>query len=149
MSEAPAPKSHEVQPPEGHYPWDVPAYNKIARFFSALKESKIETTQCEKCGSIQWPPRSVCSKCLSQDLAWVKLPETGSIVSFSKAYIGTIQGEEPPMLVAALDLDNGLRLLTRIVNAKYEHLKVGMRVRLAKTAVIDGKPYWAFEPDLT
>jgi uncharacterized OB-fold protein len=132
---------------ERHYPWDIPQYNKIARFFSALKESKIESTRCKKCGTIQWPPRSICSKCLSDDLDWVEIPRQGTIVSFSRAYIGMVDGEVPPILVAAIQLENGLRLLSRIINAKYEDLQIGMKVKFAKSALVEGKPYWSFEPD--
>ena len=134
---------------EGHYPWDLQEYNKVARFFSSLKESRIESTRCNNCRNIQWPPSSICSKCLSDDLSWIELPKIGNIVAFSKAYVGMNSDEQPPIIVAALDLDNGLRLLTRIVGAKYEDLRLGMPVKLARAAIVDGKPYWAFEPDRT
>ena len=129
-----------------HYPWHLKEYNKISRFFDALVESKIETTQCNKCDSIQWPPRSICSKCLSDDLKWVEIPKTGKIVGFSLAYVGVTSGEEAPILVAAVHLDGGLRILTRIHDAKYEDLRVDMPVKLKKAALVDGKPYWAFSP---
>ncbi|HKW05827.1 MAG TPA: Zn-ribbon domain-containing OB-fold protein [Nitrososphaerales archaeon] len=140
-------KEHGFLDPEAHYPWDSPEYNKISRFFDSLKQSKIETTQCNSCSKTQWPPRSICSNCLSMDLKWVELPTKGTIAAFSKAYIGTIEGEVPPILVAALDLEGGLRLLTRLVNCDFDALKIGMRVKLARTALVGGKPYWAFEPD--
>ena len=129
-----------------HYPWQLPEYNKIARFFSALNESRIETTQCKKCGTTQWPPRSICSNCLSDDLIWVEIPKTGKIAGFSKAYVGLNAGEEAPILVAAVHLEGGLRILTRILGAKYEDLRVDMPVKLKKAALVDGKPYWAFSP---
>jgi uncharacterized OB-fold protein len=129
-----------------HYPWHLKEYNKISPFFDALSKSKIETTQCKSCNSIQWPPRSICSKCLSEDLKWVEVPKTGKIVGFSKAYIGLIDGEEAPIVVAAVHLEGGLRILTRIIGAKYEDLRVDLPVKLAKAALVDGKPYWAFSP---
>jgi uncharacterized OB-fold protein len=131
---------------ESGYPWDLPEYNKIARFLASLKGSKIETTKCNKCGTVQWPPRSVCAKCLSLELSWTELPTTGTIAAFSQSYIGLVEGEEPPILVAAVELDNGLRLLARISKARFEELKVGARVKLSKTALVNGKPYWTFEP---
>ena len=130
----------------GHYPWHLKEFNKISRFFDALGESRIETTQCNSCDTIQWPPRSICSKCLSEDLKWVEIPRTGRIVGFSKAYVGIIAGEEAPILVAAVHLEGGLRILTRILGAKYEDLRVDMPVKLVKAALIEGKPYWAFSP---
>ena len=67
-------KLDKSKTPEGHYPWDLPEFNRIARFFSALKESRIESTKCSKCGTIQWPPRIICSNCLSSELEWIELP---------------------------------------------------------------------------
>ncbi|HZW57877.1 MAG TPA: OB-fold domain-containing protein [Nitrososphaerales archaeon] len=138
----------ESSVPESHYPWDVPEYNKIARFFASLSESKIETTKCTLCNTIQWPPRSICSNCLCTDLDWIEIPKTGTVVGFSKAYVGTNPGEEPPMLVAAVHLDGegALRLLTRISKAKFEDMKVGMKVKFARAALVNGKPYWEHEP---
>ena len=140
--------SQDSAPEEAHYPWDLPQYNKIARFFSSLGESKIETTKCKRCNAIQWPPRSICSNCLSTDLDWIEIPRTGKVVGFSRAYVGTNPGEEPPMLVAAVHLDGEgeLRLLTRISKATFEDMEVGMKVKLARAAVVEGKPYWEFEP---
>ncbi len=132
---------------EGHYPWDNPNYNRVARFFSALKESRIETTKCNKCGEIQWPPRIICSTCLSTDISWIELPKAGKIVAFSKAFVGSLQGEESPIIVAAILLDNGLRLLSRISDATYEQLHVGQKVKLTKAAMVNGQPYWAFSPE--
>lgn len=140
-------EGEESETPQGHYPWDIPKYNRIARFFAALKESRIETTHCEKCDEIQWPPRSICSSCLSTKLDWVELPKTGKIVAFSQAYVGGLNDEESPLLVAAIELDNGLRLLSRISGSSYEQLHVGQKVKLFKTALINGQPYWSFSPD--
>jgi uncharacterized protein len=128
------------------YPWDEPENNKIARFFSSLKKSKIETTKCKKCSTLQWPPRSICSNCLSTDLSWVPLPSKGELVAFSKAYIGTIHGEIPPILVGTVHLEGGPRLLTRIVGADFESLEVGMPMKLSKARLTYGKPYWEFAP---
>ena len=70
------------------------------------------------------------------------------IVAFGNSYVGTIHGEKAPIIVAAIDLDNGLRLLSRISDASYEDIKFGQRVRLKKTALVDGQPYWEFSLEI-
>lgn len=129
---------------EGGYPWGSPLQNKIARFFSSLQDSKIETTKCDQCGTVQWPPRSICSRCLSLELSWVELPRRGKLETLGKAYVGAAEGEHLPITVGVVHLDGGLRLLSRIVGADFESLAVGQEVELRKADVVDGKPYWEF-----
>ena len=127
-----------------HYPWDLPKYNKTAKFFAALKEGGIETTKCKTCGTVQWPPRSICSSCLSEDLDWVELTQNGELVAFSQANVGLEDFEKAPVTVAVVRLDDGLRLLTRIEGAPFDSLRSGLKVRLSKASLVKGKPYWTF-----
>lgn len=131
---------------ESGYPWGDPTQNKIARFFSSLGESRIETTKCDKCGTVQWPPRSICSGCLSLELSWVELPRRGKLSTLGRAYVGAVEGEHVPVIVGVVQLDGGLRLISRIVGAQYESLALGTEVELRKAGVVDGKPYWEFAP---
>jgi uncharacterized OB-fold protein len=131
------------------YPWDVEEYNKTSRFLTSLKKnSRIETTRCNRCDSLQWPPRSICSKCLSLDLSWIELSKKGELVAFSLSFVGLNSKEHPPIIVGTVELEGEghLRLLARVVDAKYEELKVGMIVKLKETGIVDGSPYWTFAP---
>ena len=40
-----------------------------APYWSALAQGRLEVQQCLDCGRWTWPPRPVCSKCQSDDLA--------------------------------------------------------------------------------
>ncbi len=111
-----------------------------------MKESRIETTKCDKCGTVQWPPRSICSKCLSLELSWVELPRRGRLETLGKAFVGAVGKEELPIVVGVVHLEGGLRLLSRIVGESFESLKMGMEVELRRADVVDGKPYWEFAP---
>ena len=142
------PAGPPVQQPEDawHYPWADPELNKTARFLASLAKSKIETTKCNRCSTLLWPPRSVCPKCLSLDLRWVSLPKTGRLVAFTHAYIGGAHGERTPFIVGAIHMEGGIRLLSRITGAGIEALKPGMKVKFAEAKLVDGKPYWEFTP---
>ncbi len=129
-----------------HYPWGEPEFNKTARFLSSLSKSKLETTKCKSCSALQWPPRSVCSNCLSLDLKWVELPKTGTLAAFTRSFIGGTHQEKVPIVVGAIHLRGGLRLLGRIADTDFESLRPGMTVRFALAKLVDGKPYWEFVP---
>ncbi len=129
-----------------HYPWGDPEFNKTARFLTSLSKSKLETTKCNSCSALQWPPRSVCSRCLSLDLKWVALPKTGTLVAFTHAFIGGTHTEKVPIVVGAIHLKGGFRLLGRIGGASFESLRTGMTVKFASAKLVDGKPYWEFVP---
>ncbi len=129
-----------------HYPWADPELNRTARFLSSLSKSKLETTKCKACGTVQWPPRIICSKCLSLDLKWVTLPKSGTLVAFTRAYIGGTHKEKTPIVVGAIHLQGGLRLLGRIVGRDFESLRAGTKVRFSSAKLVDGKPYWEFVP---
>ncbi len=129
-----------------HYPWGEPEFNKTARVLDSLSKSKIETTKCKSCSTVQWPPRSICSKCLSLDLEWITLPETGKLDAFTQAYIGANHSEKVPIIVGAVRLEGGIRLLARITGVSVESLKLGMDVRFASAKLVGGKPYWEFTP---
>lgn len=129
-----------------HYPWGDQEFNKTARFLTSLSNSKLETTKCKSCSAIQWPPRSICSKCLSLDLEWVELPKSGTLVAFTRSFIGGTHQEKLPMAVGAIHLRNGLRLLGRIRVEDFGSLKAGMPVEFASAKLVDGKPYWEFTP---
>jgi uncharacterized OB-fold protein len=129
-----------------HYPWGEPELSKTARFLTSLGKSKIETTKCKRCSTVQWPPRSVCSKCLSLELRWVNLPKRGKLVAFTRAYIGGTHIEKSPIIVGAIHLPGRIRLLSRITGASFESLEVGMTVKFARAKLVDGKPYWEFTP---
>ncbi len=132
-----------------HYPWADPELNKTARFLNSLAESKIETTKCKECSTLIWPPRSVCPKCLSLNLRWVPLPKKGELVAFTLAYIGGTHDEKTPIIVGAIQMQGGVRLLGRISGVGYESLRRGMKVKFASARLVDGKPYWEFTPVTT
>ena len=48
---------------------------------SAAALGRFELQQCVACGSVQYPPREACQKCLSIELAWRAQPRGGELLS--------------------------------------------------------------------
>jgi NAD(P)-dependent dehydrogenase (short-subunit alcohol dehydrogenase family)/uncharacterized OB-fold protein len=48
---------------------------------AAAALGRFELQQCRACGTVQYPPREACQKCLSTDLAWRAQPQGGELLS--------------------------------------------------------------------
>lgn len=112
------------------YPQEEEDQNKLYKFYDYLREGRLTTTRCSKCKAIKWPPRTVCPECMSDELLWVDIPIPGKIYAYTVAVGAVPAGFEAPLVYALIDFDNGLRMLTPLVDAKPEEVKEGLLVEL-------------------
>ena len=57
----------------------------LKKFWDSLKQGKITTLQCSKCGTYMFPPVPTCRECLSRDLQWVELSGEGELLYFTSS----------------------------------------------------------------
>jgi uncharacterized OB-fold protein len=57
---------------------------KVKRFWDELEKNHLVTTQCQNCKSLHWPPKSFCNKCYSDNIDFVDLPSTGTLITWTK-----------------------------------------------------------------
>ncbi len=116
-------------------------------FWSGLIEEKIRLQQCDDCSAWVYYPRSHCPECLSSNLTWKEVSGEGTLYSFTVANQATapqFTGEEP-QLIGVVELVEGVRVNTVMVNVSPEDLKVGMKVlpvffKLANSTVLYFEP---------
>lgn len=84
---------------------------------------------CPDCGAVFFPHRTVCQRCGSRDLEEYKLSERGNIISWTVIRNPPKDYEKyAPYVVALIELDDGVRVLSQVVDAEVEEVKAGMRV---------------------
>jgi len=129
------------------YPLQDEKSTRISQFFKNLKEGRLTTTKCKKCGKLLWPPRIICSECLSDELEWVDLGTLGELYGFTEVRLGAPLGfvDDVPFCVGLVKI-SGLLISTRIDDAKYEDLKIGDKVRLKVVELEDGRVFYRFTP---
>jgi enoyl-CoA hydratase/carnithine racemase/uncharacterized OB-fold protein len=101
-------------------------------FWEGTKQGKLLIQHCMGCNANIFYPRKVCPECWSGDLAWI--PSSGK----AKVYTFTVMLDmvEPkfmadlPYVLAMVDLDEGVRMTTRIVDCKPEDVRIGMDVEV-------------------
>jgi uncharacterized OB-fold protein len=96
---------------------------------------------CTECGKIIFPRGAVCINCGSTELEDMNLHRTGSIVSW------TVVRNPPasyrkysPFVVALVELDDGVRILSQIVDVEPDEVETGMRVETAFRRVKEDGP---------
>lgn len=130
------------------YPLEDEKNTRISQFFKNLKEGRLTTTKCKKCSKVLWPPRIVCSNCLSEGLEWVDLGVEGELYAFTEMRLGAPLGfvQDVPFCVGIVKI-GGLLISARIDNATYDSLKIGEKVTLKIVELEnDGRVFYRFKP---
>lgn len=127
------------------YPLQDEKNTRISQFFKSLKEGHLTTTKCKECGKVLWPPRIMCSECLSESLEWVNLGVEGELYAFTEIRLGAPLGfvEDVPFCVGIVKIGS-LLISARIDDAKYEDLKIGDKVSLKIVELPDNRVFYRF-----
>ncbi|MPZ46996.1 MAG: hypothetical protein GEV05_27255 [Betaproteobacteria bacterium] len=117
----------------------------------ALRDARLALPYCESCRRFHWPARARCPQCRGQS-TWRDASGLGRIATFSivRRAVNPELAEDAPYAIAFVDLDEGVRLFTNIVDAQPDMLKIGMRVRCKFEAALDATvqvPVFALEAD--
>ena len=96
--------------------------------------------QCAGCGARYFPRTPVCA-CGGTKFKPYKLPETGKVVSWT-VIRSPPEGYEKyaPYVVALVELDDGLRLLSQLTDVAAEQVRSGMRVEAVLRKVKEDGP---------
>jgi hypothetical protein len=100
------------------------------KFWEGTREGKILIQFCGDCKSKIFYPRKYCPECWSGKLDWIESKRVGTVYTFSTAFsmVEPRFMDELPYTIAYVDLDEGVRLMTRIVECDPNEIKIGMRV---------------------
>ncbi len=118
-----------------------------AAFWEASTAGRLHLPRCNGCGLVIWYPRPVCPDCHGTDLTWFDSTGLGSVYSFTVVRKG--QGawaEHAPYVVAFVELDDGPRIATNIVDCDPDTVTVGMPVRVVFDAAGDSAAVPRFAP---
>lgn len=101
-------------------------------FWQAARQGRLVIQRCLNCGAHQFYPQASCRGCLSEDLEWVDAKGKGTIYTYTVVHRAPSRPFEPdvPYTVALVDLDEGCRMLSNIVEAGPEEVRVGMPVEI-------------------
>ena len=103
-----------------------------ARYWREIPQRyRLEAGKCKKCSRIAFPPRLVCSSCSSREFETVKLPDTGTVLTYTVIRVApTPFSDEAPYAVAIVELEGGARLTAQIADCPLDSIKIGQKVKV-------------------
>jgi uncharacterized protein len=111
--------------------WPVPPRTLDTSFFwDGADQGELRIQACGSCGQLRHPPRPGCPACGSFDWTYVVSAGSGTVYSFAIHHRPPVPGPELPYVSAIIELDEGVRMLSDIVETQADQLAMGLRVRV-------------------
>ena len=118
----------------------LPVVDDASRpFFEGALEGRLMLRRCRACGTFMWPVGGIrtplrprCVECFSGDLEWAPATGRGTLYSFALMHqvYHPAFAAEVPYNVAQIDLEEGVRMLSTVVDCPNDELRIGMPVEV-------------------
>jgi len=131
------------------YKLPIPAADEAsAPFFAGAKERKLMLVRCSQCGQHRLPGRERCADCWSEESEWVEASGRGKLYTFGIMHqqYHPAFAEITPYNYALVELNEGPRLVTNIVDCPNEELRTDMPVEAVYDDVSEETTLVRFRP---
>jgi uncharacterized protein len=84
-------------------------------FWDGTKAGELRLQRCDACGTVYFPPRPFCPSCASRKVSTFKATGKATLWSYVIHY-RKVPGFKPPYAIAVVQLVEGPRMMTNIVD---------------------------------
>jgi uncharacterized OB-fold protein len=132
-------------------PWERPqpvVTNFTAPFWEATRRKELVIQYCPVAKKYQHVPRPLSIYTGQRNIEWRPVSGRGHIyaLTITRRAPPPFRGREP-YVVATIQLAEGVRFMSNVVNCDPAVVRIGMPVRVAWDQLADGLFYPVFEPD--
>lgn len=102
-------------------------------FWEACNRGELLLANCNDCAKPFYYPRILCPHCGSQNLGWIKASGKGTIFSFTHVHVsfyGKRWESQLPYTPVLIDLDEGVRMMSRLIGEGRDAVKIGDKVKV-------------------
>ena len=110
-------------------------------FWDGAAQGKLLLKKCLACNQVHYYPRAICPFCGSDRTEWQQASGRGSIYSWS-----VMRRAEAPYAIAYVTLEEGVTMMTNIVDCDLDGIRIGQRVRVVFMPTEGGPPVPTFTP---
>ena len=110
-----------------------------AVYWDAARRHELVLQRCNSCHRFRFYPRSVCPHCLSDEFEWQTASGRGHIYSFTVIHRSPSPAfrDRVPYVLALVELEEGVRMMTNIVGCDPEAVAIGEAVEVTFDDVTD------------
>jgi uncharacterized OB-fold protein len=115
------------------YAKPLPAIEPLtAPFWEGCRVGELRLQRCASCGAFRHPPRPMCGACRSTDVVWVASAGRGRIWSWTIVHPPVLPAfqTDVPYNVIVVELDEGVRLVSNLVDAGGDDIQAGAPVEV-------------------
>jgi hypothetical protein len=131
-------------------PLPQPMTPEAKPYWDGAREGKLMIPRCRACGKPFMYPRVRCPFCASSDITWFQASGRGRLYSFEIAHqiLNKAFRVKTPVVLAMVELEEGPRLLTNLVNVEPDptKLRCDMPVEVVFETLTDQVSLPMFQP---
>lgn len=116
-------------------------------FWDGTKDGELRLQRCDECDNVYFPPRPFCPKCACRDVSVFAASGKATLWSYV-IHHRPMPGFKPPYSIAVVQLEEGPRMMTNIVECEQtpEALQLDMPLQVTFTPVSDDISLPHFKP---
>jgi hypothetical protein len=107
-----------------------PGVSRDTRFFwDGIEQGELRIQKCE-CGTLHHPPMVRCPRCGAYDLGYIVASGRGKVYSHVEPVHPRIRSFDYPLVVGLIELEEGTRLLSNVIDLDPDRVEIGLDVEL-------------------
>lgn len=114
-------------------------------FWEGIERGELVVQRCRACRRAVFYPRAICPHCGNDRLEWESVAPTGVIYSYTIVRRAAPPfDDQVPFVVALIDIEDGFRMMTRLLDCDPEAVRIGVKVTMRASALGEGPtlPYF-------
>jgi uncharacterized OB-fold protein len=130
--------------------FDLPTPDDTTRsFWTGAEQGQLLIKRCRNCERAYFYPRPFCPHCWSEEVEWEVASGRARLYTWSVVYVNDLPpfADQVPYIAAIVDLDEGPRMMTNVVDCPVHNLKAGMPLQVAFRHQAEGVTVPVFRPD--
>lgn len=120
-----------------------------APYWEGCRRHELLIQRCTACGQLRFPPAPLCPQCWSEETEWVRASGRGKVYSWIVVVHPVpreIWADKAPYVVALVELEEGARLPTNIVECHPHEVEAQMPVEVVFEDAAPGITLPRFRP---
>jgi uncharacterized protein len=99
-------------------------------FWNGLRDHKLLIQRCNGCQTVRNPPQPMCPKCRALDWDAIESSGRGTVYSYVMPHQPQFPFFDYPYIVALIQLDEGVRIVSNLTDIAPADVQVGMPVEV-------------------
>jgi len=112
-------------------------YLDFEGFWQGADQGNLVLQKCVDCGAWCHTPKPMCPNCHSVEKEWVPVSGKGVVYSWVTYQESPHPAFKAPYSVVLVELEEGMRIVSNLVDVKPDDIKIGMAVEVTFDKITD------------